>query len=119
MAVGTGCEAEQQPEVVRRHGGTALLDAAAAQVAAARAARDYPLWRAALFCARNLTRFKGLEGDGFRRRLLDRGGRAAEWLTGWAGVGVWLCCSPLWASQPRPGTLRGAMERALAACGAP
>lgn len=92
MAVGAGGDSEQRLEVVSHYGGTALLDAVAAQVAAARTSRDYPLWRAALFCASNLVRFRGPEGDGFRRRLLDHGAWAGCWLAAQAAggqVGGW------------------------------
>lgn len=80
VAVGAGSNSEQRPELVSGYGGAALLDATTAQLAAARAGRDYPLWRAALFCASNLVRFGGPQGDGFRRRLLDHGG--------WVGGGA-------------------------------
>lgn len=76
VALGSGA-AEQAPHMVATFGGDRLLDAVAAQMAAARRQRDYSLWRATMLLATNCTRFSGEQGDGYRRRLMAQGGRPA------------------------------------------
>lgn len=76
VGVGVGNSAAgvpQHPEVLETYDGQRLLQAATAQLAAARQQRDYTIWRSALLVASNCCRFNGDQGEVYRQSLLDQG----------------------------------------------